>query len=202
MPSGVYVRTEKYKLSRIGKQAGENNSFYNKHHSEESLDKMRNAHKDKVLSHEHKENISKAISGENHPFYGKHHSEESNIKNSEAHKGDKSYCWKGGITPVNKTIRKSFEMKEWKEAVYKRDNYTCFVCGDNKGGNLNAHHVKNFSEFPELRFDVDNGITLCKKCHTDKDSFHAKYGRKNNNIDQLSDFKRRNTNDSYAGGSQ
>jgi 5-methylcytosine-specific restriction endonuclease McrA len=56
-------------------------------------------------------------------------------------------------------------MKLWREAVFARDKWTCQDCGDKKGGNLEAHHIKSFAEFPELRFAIDNGITLCKDCH-------------------------------------
>lgn len=82
--------------------------------------------------------------------------------------GEKCYAWKGGITPINLKIRNSLEYKEWRESVFKRDNYTCQCCSDNKGGNLNAHHIKEFSKFPKLRMKLANGITLCKKCHVEK----------------------------------
>ena len=62
-------------------------------------------------------------------------------------------------------IRDSREYKEWRSAVYKRDNYTCQSCGD-LGVKLHADHIKPFAYFPELRFDLSNGRTLCVPCHT------------------------------------
>ena len=47
---------------------------------------------------------------------------------------------------------------------YERDEYTCQNCGKT-GGKLNAHHIKPYKDFPEFRYDIDNGITLCEKCH-------------------------------------
>jgi 5-methylcytosine-specific restriction endonuclease McrA len=61
-------------------------------------------------------------------------------------------------------IRNSKEYREWRTAVYERDKYTCQNCG-RVGGKINAHHIKPFSRFPELRLDVNNGVTLCKECH-------------------------------------
>ena len=78
--------------------------------------------------------------------------------------------WKGGVTPVYKKIRKSPEYIVWRKAVFERDNYTCVHCGV-VGGNLNADHIKPFSLYPELRFDVSNGRTLCVPCHKQTDSY-------------------------------
>jgi 5-methylcytosine-specific restriction endonuclease McrA len=78
--------------------------------------------------------------------------------------GNKAHSWKGGITPLNEKIRKSTIYKMWRKNIFKRDNYTCQICGE-IGGRLNANHIKKFSDFVGLRFDVNNGITLCKKCH-------------------------------------
>lgn len=73
--------------------------------------------------------------------------------------------WKGGITPLNILLRGSRKYSQWRVEVFKRDNFTCQDCGDDKGGNLNAHHIKHWAKYPELRFNIENGKTLCKECH-------------------------------------
>jgi 5-methylcytosine-specific restriction endonuclease McrA len=52
----------------------------------------------------------------------------------------------------------------WQTAVFSRDRNTCQQCGA-QGVELHAHHIKPWEKFPELRFDVSNGITLCHSCH-------------------------------------
>jgi len=74
----------------------------------------------------------------------------------------------------------------WRKAILKRDNFTCQVCGK-RGGKLNAHHLNNFSEFKELRYKLNNGITLCKNCH---EEFHKIFGVRNNTKEQIEDFKK------------
>ena len=63
--------------------------------------------------------------------------------------------------------------KDWREVVYERDNYTCQCCGNNTGGNLNAHHMENYTDNKDLRIITDNGVTLCESCHK---KFHKIYG--------------------------
>lgn len=72
--------------------------------------------------------------------------------------------WRGGITSEHRALRNSNRYKEWRTAVFERDNYTCLLCGQ-VGGNLQADHRYPWALFPELRFDVDNGQTLCDWCH-------------------------------------
>ena len=57
------------------------------------------------------------------------------------------------------------EYKNWRFNIYKRDNFTCKMCGNKKSGILNAHHIYPKRDFPEKVFDINNGITLCSSCH-------------------------------------
>lgn len=78
--------------------------------------------------------------------------------------GENHHNWKDGITPVNEKIRKSIHYKKWRHDVFTRDNYTCQHCKQ-RGGKLNADHILPFSLYPELRFELSNGRTLCVDCH-------------------------------------
>jgi len=86
-------------------------------------------------------------------------------KLSEGKRGSKCHLWRGGVTKENKLIRSGYEYREWRIKVFKRDNWTCQVC-KKIGGDLEAHHIKPFAKFKELRFELDNGVTLCKLCHS------------------------------------
>ena len=86
--------------------------------------------------------------------------------------------------------RNQDKLKQWRESVFERDNYTCQKCGDSSGGSLQSHHIENYLTSEKGRFDVNNGITLCKRCHDPaiKGSFHNIYGTYQNNKKQLQEF--------------
>lgn len=75
----------------------------------------------------------------------------------------------------------------WRKKVYARDKYSCQICGDNKGGNLNAHHLMGYNKYSKLRYNEDNGVTLCDICHMD---FHKIYGRGDNTKAQFNEYKK------------
>ena len=75
--------------------------------------------------------------------------------------GEKNKMWKGGISSVNTKIRNSKEYKDWRKKVIERDG-KCVLCDSIE--NLRADHIKPQSLYPELRFDINNGRTICFKC--------------------------------------
>jgi len=110
---------------------------------------------------------------------GKKHTKETKKKISiitrqRTPKGENHLRWKGGNGRCMQ-LYTGIGYKAWRKDVFERDNYTCRKCNDNKGGNLEAHHKITFKECLEknngLEFNVDNGTTLCKKCHRKE---HAK----------------------------
>jgi hypothetical protein len=92
------------------------------------------------------------------------HDKEWRQKVSKAVSGSNHWNWKGGITIPNRMYRNSTRHKEWSNAVKQRDHWTCQSCGY-KGNKIIAHHIVEFSKDKSLRFDVSNGVTLCRPCH-------------------------------------
>ena len=118
-------------------------------------------------------------------FKGKH-SIKTKQHLSEVHKGLKPWNYRkkcperSGINNHNWAggkyrLRSSIEYKLWRDAVFQRDFYSCRICGYK--GKLEAHHPLSFAKFPHLRFDINNGITLCIPCHMKVDSCRAKFKR-------------------------
>lgn len=65
---------------------------------------------------------------------------------------------------IDRAERYSAKASEWRSQVFDRDNYTCQGCGQH-GGYLEADHVMPWAYYPEMRYDILNGRTLCRKCH-------------------------------------
>ncbi len=119
----------------------------------------------RILSEESKDKIRQKSIGRKASDITKRKALETKQINGSIPKGDKHYAWKGG-KPWERF--KNPEYLAWRTAVLERDDYTCNACNRkcNKGEKgLAAHHIKPYSKFPDLRFSIDNGITLCRKCH-------------------------------------
>lgn len=102
---------------------------------------------------------------------------ESREKMSISKKGKNSYQWKGGVSRAYKTGYYSIEYKKWRMKIFERDLFTCQFCGirgNQTGGYLTAHHIKSFSKYPELRFNLNNGVCLCNECHKLTDNYKGK----------------------------
>ena len=134
--------------------------------SDETKKKISLVQTGKKLSDEHKKNISESCSGSKH------------------------YGWNGGVSSFTNRVRSLFEYKEWRKAVFLRDNYTCVTCFKTKCY-IEADHINQlgviikeflsfYSQFsiiddkeilirlcvswPDF-WDENNGRTLCKECH-------------------------------------
>jgi len=117
--------------------------------------------KGKKISQEVREKIRKTMKGWNGQKY--HFTSENPLRYWLGKRGKNTAHWKGGLDFI-KNIRNSLEYKLWRDSIFKKDNWTCWHCLK-RGGTLCAHHILSFAEFPELRFAINNGITLCKECH-------------------------------------
>jgi 5-methylcytosine-specific restriction endonuclease McrA len=85
------------------------------------------------------------------------------------YKNENNPQWRGGVHVANYIIRRSPEYFKWRARVLKRDNHTCVECGAVE--NVQADHIKPFAWYPELRFEVSNGRTLCIDCHKKTSSY-------------------------------
>ena len=97
---------------------------------------------------------------------------------NEFNKGVNHYEWKEHLHDKNIKLA----LKQWSLKIKERDSYTCVLCGIRQGWNkelkiltkLHADHIKRFSEYPELRFAIDNGRALCEKCHRTTETWGRK----------------------------
>lgn len=122
------------------------------------------------------------MSGENHPSKNPLHREKYSRmldKNRAVFYGSNHPQWKGGKTPLIQKIRNSTQYAAWRLKVFEHDKFTCCICGADRGGNLEAHHVEQFAAIfhdqnittveqafaCEKLWDARNGVTLCETCH-------------------------------------
>lgn len=91
--------------------------------------------------------------------------------------------WNENLTAKERRLKRdTYRASRWRSAVYARDYFSCQCCGDARGGNLNAHHIRNHATNKKLRWKISNGITLCDECHR---GFHKEFGYSNNDELQI-----------------
>lgn len=131
-------------------------------HKKESLDKLKASRKGKGLGNTN--GFTKGFTPHNKGKPSPWTSARNKVVNT-LRRAEKHWNWKGGTygTERHREMGRQ-EYKIWRISVFERDNWTCQACGA-RGVYLEAHHPKTWKEYPELRFDVDNGVTLCKPCH-------------------------------------
>ena len=144
-------------------------------YSEESKRKMSEARMGKPpankgipCSNETKKKISKANKGRKNKWG--HHSQETKIKISAFQQGISVEEWKGFKISMNRFLKNTAKYQIWRNLVFLRDNFicqnpNCEFCNNEIGIYLQAHHIKSLKFYPELAFDVNNGITYCKNFH-------------------------------------
>lgn len=152
-------QTEEHIAKRTKKLIG-NKWNVGKKQSSETVEKRRLLNVGKKRSLETKKKISDSHKGKKKPW-----------AKPPVHYKEDNPNWKGGISKENHLIRNSTEYKLWRTAVFTRDKFMCIWGGKEHGSKLNADHIKPFALFPELRFAIDNGRTLCEDCHKKTDTY-------------------------------
>ena len=186
--------TDEHRRNTSKSHKGKESGFKGKHHTEEAKRKLSEAKRGrprldlrgsgnpmwgKKLSLKTKQKISKALKG-------RKFTKEHRRKISEAQCGENGHNWKGGLKAVHERIRDSWKYREWRKKCFIRDDYTCRECGA-RGGYIEVHHIKALKHLLEKvsedlplfdlyggaimyepLWDINNGITLCKKCHNEK----------------------------------
>ena len=128
---------------------------------EENQQKLRESLKDRIVTWGDKTSAGLKKSKKAQQYWFKKGKDNPSYGSDQS--GEKNGNWKGGATKINQLLRNGQDYQEWRIACMERDGYKCTVCGC--GGYLQVHHIKELAKYPDLRCDMDNGITVCIPCH-------------------------------------
>lgn len=167
MPKGIYKHKPH---SEETKKKMSLNSAHNRYW----LGKKRSYVSDRMIGNKYNKGgyIIKDTSKMGHPnkFKGKHLPEDYKNKIRQGHLRNKPYNYIEDRSKLktygeaNKD-RRSSAYGSWRREVYKRDNYKCRINDCNCNGRIIAHHILSYTKYPELRYNINNGITLCQFHH-------------------------------------
>lgn len=93
-------------------------------------------------------------------------------------RGKDTNNWKGGKINGRQLEMCREPYKIWRKSIFEKDNYTCQMC-QIRGGKLEADHIKEWCNYPKLRYEISNGRTLCKDCHKKTPNYSYKAIRRN-----------------------
>jgi hypothetical protein len=126
------------------------------------------AHRGKRLSQQARTKLSQKMQGNTNGFKAGSVPWNKNKKRPEV-SGERHWNWNpdrsGVLKPVEKQARAKFEAINWANLVKRRDGSKCQLADDTCSEQLDAHHILPWREHPALRFDLNNGITLCSRHH-------------------------------------
>ncbi len=191
-PKGTKVHSEEWKQHLREKMLGNKFNVGNKM-SEESNEKRRQKMLGKKFpgrkqSEEHNKKIGLSKLGKKREEFSKEWKQNMSKSRIGMFRGEKSSAWRGGVTDLRHLIRSSFMYRQWRSDIFTRDNFTCQSC-ELRGGNLQADHFpKTFKEIfyeysiksledaygCEELWNINNGRTLCYKCHRETDTWGSR----------------------------
>ncbi len=169
--------------------------------SEESLNKIRLAKLGKPskrkgikCSEETKKKMSLSKMGKS-INKGRVFSEETRQKMSEAQRGSKSHRWiknRDELKKLERTLANDSASNVWRKDIYKRDGWKCRIQNNECDGRIEAHHILSWRNHPELRYNLNNGITLCKFHHPRKHEEEERLSPYFQKMVELSNYQLRN----------
>ncbi len=135
----------------------------------------------KTVSAEVKEKIRKTKTGVKTGPHSPEWNERISKSQIGLQAGSKHPRWQGGITSENVALKAQRRYRKWSLDVRERAGNKCSVCGTEK--DLVAHHIHSWRVYPELRYSVENGLSMCRRCHakfhwTDELSFGRDAGER------------------------
>jgi len=159
MPKGVYKRIKPaWNKGKKGVQIAWNKG---KKFSKETIERMKEAKS---------KNPTRYWLGKNRPPHSKETIKKMKLS---AKRGEESHRWIKDRTKLKKTgeankDRRSSAYITWRKNVLLRDNFKCKIANQDCNDKVIAHHILGYTEYPELRYKINNGITLCQAHHPRK----------------------------------